>query len=33
VEQPYYVDFDLNGRVDSKGFMSCEQHQDNQRRL
>ncbi|WP_061239501.1 osmotically-inducible lipoprotein OsmE [Ectopseudomonas composti] len=33
VEQPYYVDFDVNGRVDSKGFMSCEQHQDNQRRL
>ncbi|WP_322977729.1 osmotically-inducible lipoprotein OsmE [Pseudomonas sp. C11] len=33
LEQPYYVDFDVNGRVDSKGFMSCAQHQDNQRRL
>lgn len=32
-EQPYYVSFDANGRVDSKGFMTCEQHQDNQRRL
>ena len=33
VEQPYYVDFAPNDRVDSKGFMSCEQHQNNQRRL
>ncbi|MGP0170879.1 osmotically-inducible lipoprotein OsmE [Pseudomonas sp. NCHU5208] len=33
VEQPYYVNFDANGRVDSKGFMTCAQHQDNQRRL
>lgn len=32
VEQPYYVDFDVNGRVDSKGFMTCEQHQGNQRK-
>ncbi|MGG2397858.1 osmotically-inducible lipoprotein OsmE [Pseudomonas sp. SH1-B] len=33
LEQPYYVDFDVNGRVDGKGFMSCAQHEDNQRRL
>ena len=33
LEQPYYVDFDVNGRVDSKGFMTCEQHQGNQRRV
>ena len=26
------VDFDVNGRVDSKGFMTCEQHQGNQRK-
>lgn len=32
-EQPYYVSFDVNGRVDSKGFMTCEQHQENRRRL
>ena len=32
LEQPYYVDFDVNGRVDSKGFMTCEQHQGNQRK-
>ena len=23
---------DVNGRVDSKGFMTCEQHQGNQRK-
>ena len=32
LEQPYYVDFDVNGRVDSKGFMTCEQHQGNLRK-
>ncbi|WP_252273008.1 osmotically-inducible lipoprotein OsmE [Pseudomonas subflava] len=32
-EQPYYVTFDTNGRVDGKGFMTCEDHQDNKRRL
>jgi osmotically inducible lipoprotein OsmE len=32
LEQPYYVDFDLSERVDNKGFMTCEQHQGNQRK-
>ncbi|WP_043307775.1 osmotically-inducible lipoprotein OsmE [Pseudomonas sp. ML96] len=32
-EQPYYVTFDANGRVEGKGFMTCEQHQKNKRRL
>jgi osmotically inducible lipoprotein OsmE len=30
-EQPYYVAFDINDRVVSKGFMTCEQHQHNER--
>jgi len=32
-EQPYYVTFDANARVEGKGFMTCEQHQRNKRRL
>ncbi|CAD5107023.1 osmotically-inducible lipoprotein OsmE [Zestomonas carbonaria] len=32
-QQPYYVRFDSAGRVDSKGFMTCEQHEKNQREL
>jgi osmotically inducible lipoprotein OsmE len=32
-EQPYYVTFTSEGRVEGKGFMTCEQHQDNKRRL
>ncbi|MCY1273796.1 Osmotically-inducible putative lipoprotein OsmE [compost metagenome] len=30
-QQAYYVSFDSAGRVDSKGFMSCAQHEQNQR--
>lgn len=29
-QQPYYVSFDANGRVDGKGFMTCEQHERNE---
>jgi osmotically inducible lipoprotein OsmE len=32
-EQVYYVSFDANGRVDDKGFMTCEQHEANQRAM
>jgi osmotically inducible lipoprotein OsmE len=32
-EQPYYVTFTDQGRVEGKGFMTCEQHQNNKRRL
>jgi|SRR5690606_27498190 len=32
-EQPYYVRFDGNDRVVSKGFMTCEQHEENRRRF
>lgn len=32
-EQPYYVNFDVNSRVDSKGFMTCAQYHENRRRL
>ncbi|AYC31254.1 osmotically-inducible lipoprotein OsmE [Pseudomonas cavernae] len=32
-QQVYYITFDSAGRVDSKGFMSCEQHEINQRAL
>jgi osmotically inducible lipoprotein OsmE len=32
-EQPYYVTFDVNDRVEGKGFMTCEQHQKNKRRI
>lgn len=30
-EQVYYVSFDGAGRVDGKGFLSCAQHEENQR--
>lgn len=30
-QQPYYVNFDANGRVDTKGFMTCEQRELNER--
>ncbi|UVE17513.1 osmotically-inducible lipoprotein OsmE [Pseudomonas sp. LS44] len=30
-QQAYYVTFDSAGKVDSKGFMTCEQHEINQR--
>ena len=32
-QQPYYVNFGSDGRVVGKGFMTCEDHQDNKRRL
>ncbi len=32
-KQPYYVTFGTDGRVDGKGFMTCDDHQDNKRRL
>lgn len=31
--QVYYVSFDSTGHVDSKGFMTCEQHQINENAL
>ncbi|WP_017937087.1 osmotically-inducible lipoprotein OsmE [Zestomonas thermotolerans] len=33
VQQPYYVTFDSAGRVDGKGFMTCERHEANRREL
>ncbi|NBA95144.1 osmotically-inducible lipoprotein OsmE [Pseudomonas sp. R5(2019)] len=30
-QQPYYITFDGTGHVDGKGFMTCEQHQANQK--
>lgn len=30
-QQVYYVSFNDIGKVDSKGFMTCEQHEKNQR--
>jgi osmotically inducible lipoprotein OsmE len=30
-KQVYYVSFNDIGKVDSKGFMTCEQHEKNQR--
>lgn len=30
-EQVYHVSFDANGRVDNKGFMTCEQREANER--
>ncbi|MHA6495410.1 osmotically-inducible lipoprotein OsmE [Pseudomonas borbori] len=30
-QQTYHVSFDSNGRVDGKGFMSCEQMEINER--
>lgn len=32
-KQVYYVSFDSKGLVDSKGFMTCEQHQKNMEAL
>jgi len=32
-EQPYYVNFDVDSRVEGKGFMTCEQNQKNKRRI
>ncbi|MBM7061275.1 osmotically-inducible lipoprotein OsmE [Pseudomonas sp. UL073] len=32
-QQAYYVTFDSAGKVDSKGFMTCAQHEQNQREL
>lgn len=32
-EQPYYVSFDSNGLVNSKGFMTCKEHQVNKKNL
>lgn len=32
-QQVYYVSFDGNGLVDSKGFMTCEQHRINEEKL
>lgn len=32
-QQPYYVNFGTDGRVMGKGFMTCEDHQNNIRRL
>ncbi|TLX57457.1 osmotically-inducible lipoprotein OsmE [Stutzerimonas nosocomialis] len=30
-QQPYFVSFDANGRVDGKGFLTCRQMDENQR--
>jgi osmotically inducible lipoprotein OsmE len=30
-QQAYYIEFDVSGHVDSKGFMTCEQHQKNEK--
>ncbi|MFG0380521.1 osmotically-inducible lipoprotein OsmE [Pseudomonas sp. zbq_18] len=32
-QQPYYVNFGSDGLVKGKGFMTCEDHQNNKRRL
>ncbi|MCF7531852.1 osmotically-inducible lipoprotein OsmE [Pseudomonas petrae] len=32
-QQAYYVTFDNNGRVNSKGFMTCEQRDANERAM
>jgi len=32
-QQTYYVTFDANGRVDSKGFMTCDQREANERAM
>jgi osmotically inducible lipoprotein OsmE len=32
-EQVYHVSFDANGRVDNKGFMTCEQRETNERAM
>jgi osmotically inducible lipoprotein OsmE len=30
-QQSYYVSFDGNGKVDNSGFMTCDQHEANDR--
>ncbi len=32
-QQTYYVTFNANGRVDSKGFMTCDQREANERAM
>jgi len=32
-QQTYYVNFNANGRVDSKGFMTCDQREANERAM
>ena len=32
-QQPYYVSFDGSGRVDGQGFLTCDQLEENQRKL
>jgi osmotically inducible lipoprotein OsmE len=32
-QQAYYVTFNANGRVDSKGFMTCEQREANEKAM
>ncbi|MCD5981149.1 osmotically-inducible lipoprotein OsmE [Pseudomonas syringae] len=32
-EQVYHVSFNANGRVDNKGFMTCEQREANERAM
>ena len=32
-QQPYYVSFDDSGRVDGQGFLTCDQLEENQRKL
>ncbi|MGV8916478.1 MAG: osmotically-inducible lipoprotein OsmE [Pseudomonas sp.] len=32
-QQTYYVTFDGNGKVDTKGFMTCDQREDNERAM
>ncbi|MDD1968808.1 osmotically-inducible lipoprotein OsmE [Pseudomonas putida] len=32
-QQTYYVTFNANGRVDNKGFMTCEQREANERAM
>jgi osmotically inducible lipoprotein OsmE len=32
-QQPYYITFDASGHVDSKGFMTCDQHETNQKAM
>lgn len=32
-QQTYYVTFDANGRVDHKGFMTCDQREGNEKAM
>jgi osmotically inducible lipoprotein OsmE len=32
-QQAYYVSFNSNDRVDNKGFMTCEQHEANEKAM